>query len=48
MKDLVKFHADNKYFFMAYNQNILKQMVKLQPIMIKILLIMYYLNMKLN
>lgn len=26
MKDLVKFHADNKYLFMAYNQNILKEM----------------------
>ncbi|MGM0496229.1 MAG: YbgA family protein [Bacillota bacterium] len=29
MKDLIKFHADNKYLFMAYNQNILKEMGKI-------------------
>lgn len=29
MKDLVKFHANNKYLFMAYNQNILKEMGKI-------------------
>jgi uncharacterized protein YbgA (DUF1722 family)/uncharacterized protein YbbK (DUF523 family) len=28
-KDLVKFHANNKYLFMAYNQNILKEMGKI-------------------
>lgn len=26
MNDLVKFHSDNKYLFMAYDQNILKEM----------------------